>query len=63
MAGWQRPGDPVVDKSDIKAVHKWQGNRILTEKDIDYNEVDPAEIDKRWMMVTTRQLSEIMKSL
>lgn len=63
MAGWQKPGDPVIDLEDCKQVHRYQGNRILTDADIDYSETDPAEIDKRFKIVTSRQLSEVMKSL
>jgi len=63
MAGWKKPGDPVVDKSDIKEVHRWQGNRILNNQDIDYDENDPKLLDERHLLIEARIISEFMKSI
>lgn len=61
MGSWMKPGDPVEDVADMKAVHAWQGNDVLTNKDIDYVESDPKEIDWRAKYHVTKLLNVLMK--
>ena len=62
---WKKPGDPVEDVVDIKAVHAWQGNEVLSNADIDYEvgaKGSPEnEVDWRWKFSVTKLLNVIMK--
>lgn len=58
---WAKPGDKVETLNDVKAVHGWQGNDVMSNADIEYVEQDPALIDNRWKVIVARLLNVIMK--
>jgi D-alanyl-D-alanine carboxypeptidase len=58
---WKKPGDPVEDVSDMKKVHQWQGNEVLTDKDIDYVVAGSEEVDWRWKFAVTKAVNVMMK--
>jgi len=52
---WLKPGDPVEDLSDVKAVHAWQGNSIVSAADVD----DPSQ-DTNTKLHIARLVNNIM---
>lgn len=66
---WTKPGDDVENVTDMKAVHAWQGNEVLTNADIDYVVGDPnnpadkvaREADWRWKYAVTKAVNVMMK--
>ena len=61
MGNWAKPGDPVEDREDMHSVHAWQGNEVMTDKDIDYDENDPSQLDERIKMLITKTVNVMMK--
>ena len=61
MGNWKQPGDPVVDNDDMHKVHGWQGNDVMTDADIDYDENDPKLLDERIKMLVTKVVNVMMK--
>ena len=61
MGDWAKPGDKVVDVDDMKEVHRWQGNEVLTDADIDYVVGDDSEVDWRWKFAVTKAVNVMMK--
>ena len=61
MGNWKKPPDPVEDVEDMKAVHRWQGNEVLTDADIDYVVAATAEVDWRWKYAVTKVVNVMMK--
>ena len=60
---WTKPSDgpaAVQTLDDVKRVHAYHGNTILTAADIDYDENDPKSLDERYKIITARLLSELM---
>lgn len=61
MMAWTKPGDPIKNLADVKAVHAYQGNQVLSAADIDYVETNPALLDNRWKIITARLLDIDMR--
>ena len=61
MGNWAKPGDPVDDLEDVHSVHAWQGNEIMTDTDIDYDENDARLLDERYKIITARIVNVMMK--
>lgn len=57
---WTKPGDPVKDVEDAKAVNAYQGGSVWTPHDIDYDENDPALLDERYKVITSRLVDLMM---
>ena len=65
MGSWAEPGDKVEDVDDMKKVHGWQGNEVLTDADIDYQVGEKGspenEVDWRWKYAVTKAVNVMMK--
>ena len=61
MGNWAKPGDRVEDVEDMKSVHAWQGNEVLTNADIDYVVEATKEVDWRWKYAVTKAVNVMMK--
>lgn len=65
MGNWAKPGDEVEDVEDMKAVHKWQGNDVFTDKDIDYEVGEKGSLvneeDWRMKFSVTKVVNVMMK--
>jgi hypothetical protein len=58
---WKKPGDPVDDLADARAVNAYQGWTFWKERDFDYDENDPQQLDERFKVVTSRIVDWMMR--
>jgi hypothetical protein len=61
MSGWNKPGDPVVDLDDARAVNAYQGWGFWSEADFDYDENDPKFLDERNKIISARMVDWMMR--
>lgn len=58
---WTKPGDPVQNVADAKAVNAYQGGSVWSPHDIDYDENDPTHLDERHKVITARIVDLLMQ--
>jgi hypothetical protein len=58
---WSKPGDPVENVADARAVNAYQGWSFWTEADFDYDENDPAQLDERHKVISARLIDWMMR--
>ena len=65
MGNWKLPHDDVDDVEDMRAVHRWQGNDVFTDKDIDYEVGEKGSLvneeDWRMKFSVTKLLNVMME--
>lgn len=58
---WSKPGDPVDNLTDARAVNAYQGWTFWREADFDYDENDPKALDERFKVITSRMVDWMMR--
>ena len=62
MGNWAKPGRSGNRHGRrAQSVHAWQGNDVMSDADIDYDENDARLLDERYKIMVARVVNVMMK--